>query len=541
MHCYQHPDRETQVTCEVCGNDICSECAIKFGDKQRCRECAPSGPSWFSKGTHPGEETPPPPPTPPPRAPTNNAGNPAPRYFYYFFDGSPATLRYWYRYPDPKTAPAKWRQWTGKMSLLGGIVGAVMHFFLAYVILAFLAIPEISPDLLTASASPAFFFIYPFVIYFFCASVYGIVLAVDMRGIPLPNKVIAHLLIFVPGIVLVCSGLLVLLVPAFRGILCVLPLIGILIQNYSLATWSHSGLDEKARVHVESATGLLVGMLFILPAFFEVGFFINRIVGILVSVPSFLIMGMLVADLAFRTHRAGQATESAQTLGAEIKSPSGTVPVQPPTAQVIAPPEKGPVGTPTPEVKSPTVMEPEKIPNGEVKVPTEKGPAPPIIPRPRPVSLKSRVVMVTVLILLFTPCIVVLGQPEKLDILEVKGQQVTSNHYLTLDIKVVNRGAQTASGPIELWVVSSTDRYFVARTDSIGGFDTWKVHSRVLLFNTTSRTPRMTVVLSQKGSELDTSAITYPSPICLIIYPIIMVTVVGCAMPFINRKRKSQL
>jgi multisubunit Na+/H+ antiporter MnhG subunit len=37
--CYRHPDRETLLTCNRCGNPICTECAVLTPTGYRCKDC----------------------------------------------------------------------------------------------------------------------------------------------------------------------------------------------------------------------------------------------------------------------------------------------------------------------------------------------------------------------------------------------------------------------------------------------------------------------------------------------------------------------
>lgn len=37
--CYRHPDRETLLTCNRCGNPICTECAVLTPTGYRCPDC----------------------------------------------------------------------------------------------------------------------------------------------------------------------------------------------------------------------------------------------------------------------------------------------------------------------------------------------------------------------------------------------------------------------------------------------------------------------------------------------------------------------
>lgn len=39
MNCKYHPEQEAQSICVKCKNPICSECAVKVGDKTACRQC----------------------------------------------------------------------------------------------------------------------------------------------------------------------------------------------------------------------------------------------------------------------------------------------------------------------------------------------------------------------------------------------------------------------------------------------------------------------------------------------------------------------
>ena len=39
LHCYYHPDRETQLRCNKCGKPICIDCAVRTPVGYRCKEC----------------------------------------------------------------------------------------------------------------------------------------------------------------------------------------------------------------------------------------------------------------------------------------------------------------------------------------------------------------------------------------------------------------------------------------------------------------------------------------------------------------------
>ncbi len=39
LHCYYHPDRETQLRCNKCGKPICIDCAVRTPVGFRCKEC----------------------------------------------------------------------------------------------------------------------------------------------------------------------------------------------------------------------------------------------------------------------------------------------------------------------------------------------------------------------------------------------------------------------------------------------------------------------------------------------------------------------
>ncbi len=39
MKCVNHPERESQNECGLCGKNFCSECLVSLGDRDYCREC----------------------------------------------------------------------------------------------------------------------------------------------------------------------------------------------------------------------------------------------------------------------------------------------------------------------------------------------------------------------------------------------------------------------------------------------------------------------------------------------------------------------
>jgi hypothetical protein len=39
LHCYRHPDRETMLRCNRCGQPICTQCAVRTPTGYRCKEC----------------------------------------------------------------------------------------------------------------------------------------------------------------------------------------------------------------------------------------------------------------------------------------------------------------------------------------------------------------------------------------------------------------------------------------------------------------------------------------------------------------------
>jgi hypothetical protein len=382
-----------------------------------------------------------------------------------------------------------WRGWSGEMAQQAATVGVIFHFILGYILLGLLSIPDITWDNLLDWGIPAFPFVLPLCLYFLAMSIYGLILTSTMKGIFLPNKSEAHALIIIPGFVVLCTGTFVLLMPLVRGFLAVMPLVGLQRLVHSMALWPYSGLDPARRRFIARLRMPQVLLTFAVAGFFELGAFVDHVAGMALTVPTLFVLGLLLLTEASWVHQAGWG------------SAPGTAPAP---ASYTEAAEPGPAG------------------EGAGQAGASR--------RVQGASRKT-ITMAVVLVLALTPFIFVLSSPAKLEI--DKAERTSNSTTITMTISVINRGGQAAGGPIELWLVNSTDRFPIAVRDGLGGYDRWNVKQSQPLSNLSSHS-KFTVVLEWKGTQVSSRALSSPAE-CTIVPYVLMVVTAGAAVPGFRR------
>jgi uncharacterized protein (DUF1684 family) len=145
-------------------------------------------------------------------------------------------------------------------------------------------------------------------------------------------------------------------------------------------------------------------------------------------------------------------------------------------------------------------------------------------------------VLLVVFLAALSPAAYAVTSPVQLDMVKADGS--STNGMATYTIQVVNRGGQSTSGPIEVWLENDIYRVRVGTLDRLDGYGVWEFSGRHKNDSNTSRT-KFTAVLYYNDAEQDRMALTQP-PSCLIMPMLLPVALAGGVLPALIRRRRGR-
>jgi hypothetical protein len=330
-------------------------------------------------------------------------------------------------------------------------MGIVISVSLALLGLAFLsnALTKYSAEVDSGFDSLSAY-IFLFDMYFLMAFISGLVFVKGIHFRAMKHMDWAAVLMLIPALSVAVSMMMIYLIPFMRGLVAVMPLMGVTVGIYSLAEWPFSGMrPEKLAMLRRLATVQLLWCLGI-AAVFELGVLYQRLLAVMFIYPSLVVMGILLAVEGLWVRDAANAAILASDMD---------------TARRPAPLRLAGAGDITWYGASRSGL-----------------------------SLRTKRLM-AVFVLAMTPCIALLASPVDLDIVYASA---SGGGTAGINVTIVNRGGQAAQS-VELW----GDGELIARIGRIDGFGVWE--SKGL-----DATPN-DLIVKVGGAEVASHRVFYPS------------------------------
>jgi hypothetical protein len=260
-----------------------------------------------------------------------------------------------------------------------------------------------------------------FDLYFLVAFFSGLGFINGMHPRVIRYRSLVMALMIVPGVVVLFTLSYVYIIPLARGLLAVMPLVGLSLAIKSLAEWPFSSAAQETLVRLRKLVKVQVAWCLVIAGLFELGVLYQRWLAAAVIYPGLVLLGILF------TVEARWVREDVETA-----------------------------------MRAPTAQRTDQIAPLKM-VETDFRPG---LPHPGTGMSRQQRTILAFFILAMVPCIGLLACPARLDITYATAGGQNSG------LIIVNRGGQAAED-VELW----GDGVLITKIERIDGFGVWEVRA----------------------------------------------------------------